>query len=204
MQPLHLPSSCIYDIPPHSAPPPPFSRTDQERLKEVYANLIVDVRDTVSGLEGVRVSGLGTVVSGLGDGGYRVLRCGLRPRGDACEWSWLGLSGLRECEWHHPSLSPPLSTHNVCVAFYVTSVLRCMPVCALQNHVCLPLPSLGAACPTMCTTCLCPACALPQGRLPNYVTMDKLSNIFAAREDMAKAMVKLEQVFSLGSIDKEV
>ena len=52
--------------------------------------------------------------------------------------------------------------------------------------------------------CLRPARALPQGRLPNYVTMDKLSNIFAAREDMAKAMMKLEQVFSLGSIDKEV
>ena len=67
-----------------------------------------------------------------------------------------------------------------------------MPICALRT-----------ACPYV-FACLRPARALPQGRLPNYVTMDKLSNIFAAREDMAKAMVKLEQVFSLGSIDKEV
>lgn len=44
----------------------------------------------------------------------------------------------------------------------------------------------------------------PQARLPNYVTMDKLSSIFAAREDMARAMSKLEQVFSSGTIDKEV
>jgi hypothetical protein len=34
--------------------------------------------------------------------------------------------------------------------------------------------------------------------------MDKLSSIFAAREDMSRAMVKLEQVFSSGTIDKEV
>ena len=34
--------------------------------------------------------------------------------------------------------------------------------------------------------------------------MDKLSNIFAAREDMAKAMIKLERVFTSGTIDKEV
>ena len=34
--------------------------------------------------------------------------------------------------------------------------------------------------------------------------MDKLSSIFAAREDMARAMSKLEQVFSSGTIDKEV
>lgn len=63
--------------------------------------------------------------------------------------------------------------------------------------------SFGAIGPA-CALDLTYACRPTQGRLPNYVTMDKLSNIFAAREDMAKAMVKLEQVFSLGSIDKEV
>ena len=78
------PSSSSSCTPP--SPPLPFLSlfllTDQERLKEVYANLIVDVRDTVSGLEGVRVSGVGMVVSGLG----RQVS-GLRPRGGAGEWS---------------------------------------------------------------------------------------------------------------------